>query len=308
MNESEAPLLGSLMVDSLVRQIDGTASPASYENLRSSIIEYGLWAGEADTHSLLSKMGVSSPEEYLDAWKAASSKIFRTESVGAEQARWIGSNMLRALEVYRFDQSALKILEERFSLRVPVRYPTELLVQQAQNADRRDRGYGLVLTAYDCYNGALANQQWDLTAHKHVRWFPYDIRFVEYRSPEHAKSQLAALSETYGQDNKIQFLIVNEHGIPDDTYDTRVQHRLLQTSTFLEPSFQALLSDALHPQAELVLDSCGSAEHGGYGDRIEQHTGKTVHKRDQNDAILRLRPTKKNGIARLRPTWIENDK
>jgi hypothetical protein len=143
------------------------------------------------------------PEGLLHAWRLSHDRGAAFEHM----------QMLCRLE----EQSpgAAKRLDEEFGVRAFARYPMEMLLRQATDADQ-GKPYGIIIMARGDHNGSFHRQVYKWSGLLKDIGDTHAIRVVEAESKDELTAHVLGMYQRYREDGKIAFVHMNGHGSPEE--------------------------------------------------------------------------------------------
>lgn len=265
--------------------VDGKCSSLWFDNARQrNLVNY------------LSRVGIPF-ERCLSAWRAS-------DGSKPEKASFTHLEQLLRLEAAR-PGSAAKLAAEPFGILAFGRYPIDLLLRQAENADRTDVPWGIVILGEDDHNGALSSPDFAWTD----GIGDAQTRVMEAGSLSELLRRFLALREKYGQ---IHFAYVGGHGTKDsiafgapNAVEPWDEHGL--ASVHLKNLMGLLPAGTFVEGAEGVLNSCSTGGEGRIGDVVSSLFGITVHAPAIPANISKITAELVDGIVRFSVTRVEGE-
>lgn len=182
----------------------------------------------------------------------------------SEQRSFIMNNLSSLIDLEADRPGAASVLMKEFGLVNFGRYPRHLLCDQYDNRNNQDMPYGVVIDAWQDYNGSSYGRQ-DLfdklysslsldLQNKHL------LRFMEAGGRFSVMRDLVNLDKRYGQNQKISFALIYAHGNKetmsfgdwsDDRPGANIQSSDLPLTDWLQKVRKFFSSDST-----IILDSC----------------------------------------------------
>lgn len=182
----------------------------------------------------------------------------------SEQRSFIMNNLSSLVDLEMDRPGASSALMKEFGIVNFGRYPRHLLCDQYDNKDNQDKPYGVVIDAWQDYNGSSYGRRelfdklyFNLALDLQGK---YALRFMEAGGRFSVMRDLVSLDKHYGQNQKISFALIYAHGNEktmsfgdwsDDRPGANIQSSDLPLTDWLQKVRKFFSSDST-----IILDSC----------------------------------------------------
>lgn len=225
--------------------------------------------GEPLLREIIEKYGLDY-EKMHDAWWS------HQHSSGFPEPS-IFKNIVHIHEIEAKKMGAARLLFKEYGIRNFERYPTRLLVAQAEAHKDDTKPYGIILNPENDWNGAFSNdyQTWG-HLHLQLEECGYALRVIECESKQEIARRLISLDRWYGKNHKISFAFVGGHG----TEDTIRFGGLKERNTLFTEDFAGRgvrkTNKFFEPKPTIILVSCSTGAEKGIGQKLSETLGAKV--------------------------------
>lgn len=228
-----------------------------------------------------------------DEWTKEWTRSHKTEAI------FVRKNLEAAIQLETKQPGLAKFLSEKCGITAFGRYPVEMLIEQRENMENKERPYGIVLYPKDDWNGAFhADVEVFQTLRRRLKEDPklkdFLIRIYECGSKKDIAKALIDLDQTYRDSHKISFAIIGGHGTKDSiNFGGESSPRNKLYSKDLHRSRVQKTGDFFEPEAVIVLVSCSTGQNEGIGQILSEKFGMKV-----------IAPTVPTNIRRILPKFV----
>ena len=220
------------------------------------------------------------PEGLLHAWRLSHDRGATVE------------HMRSLCRLEEQNPGAAKRLDEDFGVRAFARYPIELLLRQAADADK-GKPYGVIIMARGDHNGSFHRQAYKWSDLLKDIGDTHAIRIIEAESKDELTAYVLGMYQRYQEDGKISFVHMNGHGSPesinlgyellpfqvDERFELhrlpgRLEKQLTKNDLFGVGYREAIGIFEEHPT--FVLSSCSTGASLGIGQELSAMYGAEV--------------------------------
>jgi len=195
---------------------------------------------------------------------------------------------------------AAKLLQEKFGIRNFARYPTELLVRQAEQAENKETRYGILINPAGDASGAFTTHRdvWHKMM-KQLNEHGYEIRVIEGDKIEIAR-KLIELNKEYGDNHRISFSIIGGHGDKDSIQfgGTPEKPSELTISEIFGNRRVQQAMEFFEENPIFILVSCATGADGGIGEELSGLNARVVAPR-YDTGLEDIEVTEENGVLQF---------
>lgn len=174
------------------------------------------------------------------------------------------------IELEEKRKGAAKMLSDKYGIHMFFRYSSQMLLRQLDE-ETEQKPYGIFIGSYDDFNLALAEDKERLAKISEIlERGGMGLKILESGSGTDVMRHLIRLNEQYGENHKIEFMIVAAHGNPTgfllSDYTNSREGRITVDS--LEGKGVRRLKEFFVDQPEIILLSCSTGAKGGIGEKL----------------------------------------